>query len=76
MEIDYNDLSKEQQLELFAKANEMGYSREEIIEEFNDKASDAYSVLDFFDDDYFLEDMLRRDSSLLSEYLDFIISKI
>lgn len=76
MEIDYNDLSKEQQLELFAKANEMGYSREEIIEEFNDKVSDAYSVLDFFDDDYFLEDMLRRDSSLLSEYLDFIISKI
>lgn len=76
MEIDYNDLSKEQQLELFAKANEMGYSREEIIEEFNDKVGDADSVLDFFDDDYFLEDMLRRDSSLLSEYLDFIISKI
>lgn len=76
MDISYDDLSKEQKEGLSAIAKDLGYSEEEIIEEFNEEASDADNVLDFFDDDLFLEDMLRRDDSLLSDYLEFIISKV
>lgn len=76
MNIDFGDLSKEQQEDLLSRAEEMGYSKEEIIEAFNENAGDSDNVLDFFDDDDFLEQMLRNDLSLFNEYLDYIIDKI
>lgn len=48
MNIDFNDLSEEQQKVLLNRGKIRGYSREEIIDRFNDAASDAYNVLDFF----------------------------
>lgn len=76
MNIDFGDLSKEQQEDLLSRAEEMGYSKEEIIEAFNENAGDSDNALDFFDDDEFLERMLRDDLSLFNAYLDYIIDKI
>lgn len=76
MNIDFNDLSKEQQADLIARGKDIGYPEEEIIKEFNEEASDSDNALDFFDNDEFIEDTLRRDKSLLEDYLDYIINKI
>lgn len=76
MDIDFDDLSKKQQADLLARAKEMGYAKEDIIEQFNEEASDSDNALDFFDSDDFIEQILRDDSSLFEEYLDYIIDKI
>lgn len=76
MNINFDDLSEEQQEKLLDKGKLRGYSREEIIDRFNDDASDAYNVLDFFNDDNFIEQMLREDNILLTDYLDYIIDRV
>lgn len=76
MFIDFNDMSEEGQAELMDFAEERKVSIAELVEEFNDLASDSENVLDFFDDDNFLEQMLRDDSALLEDYLLFISAKV
>ena len=76
MFIDFNDMSKEGQAKLKDFAEAKGISIAELVEEFDELASDPDSVLDFFDDDNFLEQMLRDDSSLLEDYLLFISAKV
>ena len=76
MFIDFNDMSEEGQQELIDFAEEKGASVAELVEEFNELASDSDNVLDFFDSDDFLEQMLRDDSSLLEDYLLFISAKV
>lgn len=76
MFIDFNDMSEEGQAELIDFAEERKVSIAELVEEFNELASDPDNVLDFFDDDNFLEQMLRDDSSLLEDYLLFISAKV
>ena len=69
MFIDFNDMSEEGQAELIDFAEERKVSIAELVEEFNELASDSDNVLEFFDSDDFLEQMLRDDSSLLEDYL-------
>lgn len=76
MFIDFDDLDKEGKEELLEYARDNGISEEDVIEEFNEEASDSANVLDFFDDDNFLEQMLRDDSGLLEDYLSFVSAKI
>ena len=76
MFIDFNDMSEEGQAELIDFAEEKGVSVAELVEEFNELASDSDNVLDFLDSDDFLEQMLRDDSSLLEDYLLFISAKV
>lgn len=76
MFIDFNDMSEEGQAELIDFAEEKGVSIAELVEEFNELASDSENVLDFLDNDYFLEQMLRDDSALLEDYLLFISAKV
>ena len=76
MFIDFDDLTEESRKELLEYARDNGISEEDVIEEFNEEASDSANVLDFFDDDNFLEQMLRDDSGLLEEYLSFVSAKI
>lgn len=76
MFIDFNDMSEEGQTELVDFAEAKGVSIAELVEEFNELASDSDNVLDFFDSDDFLEQMLRDDSSLLEDYLLFISAKV
>lgn len=76
MYIDFDDLSEESKEEVLEEAKEYGISEEDVIEEFNEEAGDAANVLDFFDDDNFLEQMLRDDSGLLEDYLSFVSAKI
>ena len=76
MFIDFNDMSEEGQQELIDFAEERKVSIAELVEEFNELASDSDNVLDFFDSDDFLEQMLRDDSSLLEDYLLFISAKV
>lgn len=76
MFIDFNDMSEEGQAELKDFAEAKGVSVAELVEEFNDLASDSENVLDFFDSDDFLEQMLRDDSALLEDYLLFISAKV
>lgn len=76
MFIDFNDMSEEGQEELRNFAEAKGVSVAELIENFNELASDSDNVLDFFDSDDFLEQMLRDDSSLLEDYLLFISAKV
>ena len=68
MYIDFDDLTEESKKELLEDAREYGISEEDVIEEFNEEAGDSANVLDFFDDDNFLEQMLRDDSGLLEDY--------
>ena len=76
MFIDFDDLTEESRQELLEYARDNGISEEDVIEEFNEEASDSDNVLDFFDDDNFLEQMLRDDSGLLEDYLSFVSKKI
>ena len=76
MFIDFNDMSEEGQAELIDFAEERKVSIAELVEEFNELASDSDNVLEFFDSDDFLEQMLRDDSSLLEDYLLFISAKV
>ena len=76
MFIDFNDMSEEGQAELIDFAEERKVSIAELVEEFNELASDSENVLDFLDSDDFLEQMLRDDSSLLEDYLLFISAKV
>lgn len=76
MFIDFDDLTEESKKELLEDAREYGISEENVIEEFNEEAGDSANVLDFFDDDNFLEQMLRDDSALLEDYLLFVSAKI
>lgn len=76
MYIDFDDLTEESKKELLEDAREYGISEENVIEEFNEEAGDSANVLDFFDDDNFLEQMLRDDSALLEDYLLFVSAKI
>ena len=76
MFIDFNDMSEEGQAELIDFAEEKGVSVVELVEEFNELASDSDNVLDFLDSDDFLEQMLRDDSALLEDYLLFISAKV
>lgn len=76
MFIDFDDLTEESKKELLENAREYGISEENVIEEFNEEAGDSANVLDFFDDDNFLEQMLRDDSGLLEDYLSFVSAKI
>ena len=76
MFIDFNDMSEEGQAELIDFAEENRVSVAELVEEFNELASDSENVLDFLDSDDFLEQMLRDDSSLLEDYLLFISAKV
>ena len=76
MFIDFNDMSEEGQQELIDFAEAKGVGVAELIENFNELASDSDNVLDFFDSDDFLEQMLRDDSSLLEDYLLFISAKV
>ena len=76
MFIDFNDMSEEGQAELVDFAEERKVSIAELVEEFNELASDSENVLDFLDSDDFLEQMLRDDSSLLEDYLLFISAKV
>lgn len=76
MFIDFNDMSEEGQAELIDFAEEKGVSVAELVEDFNELASDSDNVLDFLDSDDFLEQMLRDDSSLLEDYLLFISAKV
>ena len=76
MFIDFNDMSEEGQAELIDFAEENRVSVAELVEEFNELASDSENVLDFLDSDDFLEQMLRDDSALLEDYLLFISAKV
>lgn len=76
MFIDFDDLTEESRKELLEYARDNGVSEEDVIEEFNEEAGDSANVLDFFDDDNFLEQMLRDDSGLLEDYLSFVSAKI
>lgn len=76
MYIDFDDLTEESKKELLEDAREYGISEEDVIEEFNEEAGDSANVLDFFDDDNFIEQILRDDSGLLEEYLSFVSAKI
>lgn len=76
MFIDFDDLTEESRKELLEYARDNGISEEDVIEEFNEEAGDSANVLDFFDDDSFLEQMLRDDSGLLEDYLSFVSAKI
>ena len=76
MFIDFNDMSEEGQAELVDFAEERKVSIAELVEEFNELASDSENVLDFLDSDDFLEQMLRDDSALLEDYLLFISAKV
>ena len=76
MFIDFNDMSEEGQAELIDFAEERKVSVAELVEEFNELASDSDNVLDFLDSDDFLEQMLRDDSALLEDYLLFISAKV
>ena len=76
MFIDFNDMSEEGQQELIDFAEERKVSIAELVEEFNELASDSENVLDFLDSDDFLEQMLRDDSALLEDYLLFISAKV
>lgn len=76
MFIDFNNMSEEGQAELIEYAEENGLSVAELVEDFNELASDSDNVLDFLDSDDFLEQMLRDDSSLLEDYLLFISAKV
>lgn len=76
MFIDFNDMSEEGQEELRDFAEAKGVNVAELVENFNELASDSDNVLDFFDSDDFLEQMLRDDSSLLEDYLLFISAKV
>ena len=76
MFIDFNDMSEEGQAELIDFAEEKGVSVAELVEEFNELASDSDNVLDFLVSDDFLEQMLRDDSALLEDYLLFISAKV
>ena len=76
MFIDFDDLTEESRKELLEYARDNGISEEDVIEEFNEEASDSANVLDFFDDDNFLEQMLRDDSDLFEDYLSFVSAKI
>ena len=76
MFIDFDDMSEEGQAELIDFAEEKGVSVAELVEEFNELASDSDNVLDFLDSDDFLEQMLRDDSALLEDYLLFISAKV
>lgn len=76
MFIDFDDLDEEGKEELLENAREYGINEEDVIEEFNEEAGDSANVLDFFDDDNFLEQMLRDDSGLLEDYLSFVSAKI
>ena len=76
MFIDFNDMSEEGQQELIDFAEAKGISVAELVEEFNELASDSDNVLDFLDSDDFLEQMLRDDSALLEDYLLFISAKV
>ena len=76
MFIDFDDLTEESRKELLEYARDNGISEEDVIEEFNEEAGDSANALDFFDDDNFLEQMLRDDSYLLEEYLSFVSAKI
>lgn len=76
MFIDFNDVSEEGQAELIDFAEERKVSIAELVEEFNELASDSENVLDFLDSDDFLEQMLRDDSALLEDYLLFISAKV
>ena len=76
MFIDFNDMSEEGQAELVDFAEENRVSVAELVEEFNELASDSENVLDFLDSDDFLEQMLRDDSALLEDYLLFISAKV
>lgn len=76
MYIDFDDLTEEGKEELLEEAREYGISEEDVIEEFNEEAGDSANALDFFDDDNFIEQMLRDDSALLEDYLLFVSAKI
>ena len=76
MYIDFDDLTEEGKEELLEEAREYGISEEDVIEEFNEEASDSANALDFFDDDNFIEQILRDDSALLEDYLSFVSAKI
>lgn len=76
MFIDFDDMSEEGQEELKDFAEAKGVSIAELVENFNELASDSDNVLEFFDSDDFLEQMLRDDSSLLEDYLLFISAKV
>ena len=76
MFIDFDDLTEESRKELLEYARDNGISEEDVIEEFNEEAGDPDNALDFFDDDNFIEQMLRDDSDLLEEYLSFVSAKI
>lgn len=76
MYIDFDDLDEEDKEELLEYAKDNGVSEEDVIKEFNEQARDSANVLDFFDDDTFLENMLRDDSGLLEDYLSFVSAKI
>ena len=76
MYIGFDDLTEESRKELLEYARDNGISEEDIIEEFNEEAGDSANVLVFFDDDNFLEQMLRNDSGLLEDYLSFVSAKI
>lgn len=76
MFIDFDDLTEEGKEELLEDAREYGISEENVIEEFNEEAGDSANALDFFDDDNFLEQILRDDSALLEDYLAFVSAKI
>ena len=76
MFIDFNDMSEEGQAELVDFAEERKVSIAELVEEYNELASDSENVLDFLDSDDFLEQMLRDDSALLEDYLLFISAKV
>ena len=69
MFIDFDDLDEEGKEELLEYARDNGISEEDVIEEFNKEAGDSANVLDFFDDDNFLEQMLRDDSGLLEDFV-------
>lgn len=76
MFIDFDDLSEESKEELLEDAREYGISEEDVIKEFNEEAGDSANALDFFDDDNFIEQVLRDDSGLLEDYLSFVSKKI
>lgn len=76
MFIDFDDLTEESRKELLEYARDNGISEEDVIEEFNEEAGDPDNALDFFDDDNFIEQILRDDSGLLEEYLSFVSAKI
>ena len=76
MNIDSDDLTEESKKELLEDAREYGISEEDVIEEFNEEASDSANALDFFDDDNFIEQILRDDSGLFEDYLSFVSTKI